>query len=73
MLRDSRSEVARIREQIRLEYEAANRVFADFTATAAHEFITKRQENIEACYTKLTQYMHPVEVIQLMAQVEQEI
>jgi len=73
MLRDSGSEIARIREQIRLEYEASNRVFTDFTPTAAHEFITKRQENIEGCYTELIQYMSPVEAIQLMGQVEQDI
>ncbi|HEY0757359.1 MAG TPA: hypothetical protein VGD98_25625 [Ktedonobacteraceae bacterium] len=40
------SDVARIRRQIALEYEASRRVFADFTTTAMHEFITKRQENI---------------------------
>lgn len=68
-----KSEFARIREQICLEYEAARRVFTDFTPTATHEFITRRQENIEACYTELIQYMNPVEAIQLMVQVEQDI
>lgn len=70
---NGKSEIARIREQIRLEYEAARRIFADFTPTATHEFITRRQENIEACYTELIQHMNPAEAIQLMAQVEQDI
>ncbi len=70
---DKRSEIAHIREQIRLEYEAANRVFTDFTHTAAHEFITKRQENLETCYSKLIQCMHPAEAIQLIAQEGQAI
>ena len=63
------SEIARIRRQIALEYEAAERVFTGFTATAAHAFITARQENIAACYIELTRYLSPAEAIRLVAEV----
>lgn len=66
----SASDIARIREQIALEYEAAKQVFEGFTATATHAFITARQERIEACFTELTQYMSPAEAIHIMAEVE---
>ena len=69
----SASEIARIREQIALEYEAAKQVFEGFSATAAHKFITARQENIAACYTELVQYMSPPEAIQLMVEVEHSL
>lgn len=66
----SASEIARIREQIALEYEAAKQVFEGFSATAAHAFITARQENIEACFVELTQYMSPADAMRIMAEVE---
>ncbi len=69
----STSEIAQLRQRIALEYESAKQVFEGFTATAAHEFITAKQENIEACYTKLTQYMTPTEAIQIMVEVENGI
>jgi len=69
----SASEIARIREQIALEYEAAKQVFNGFTATAAHAFITARQENIEACYTELMHFMSPSQAIQLMVEVEHSL
>jgi len=49
----NKSEVARLREQIELEYQATQRVFTDFTPTAKHEYITKRQENIGVCFEEL--------------------
>lgn len=66
----SASEIARLRQQIALEYEAAKQVFDGFTATAAHAFITARQENIEACFVELTHYMSPADAIRIMAQAE---
>jgi len=69
----NQSEVARLREQIALEYQAASRVFHDFTPTAQHEFITKRQENIAACYEELKQFMSPQEAMILLTQVEAEV
>ncbi len=53
------SEVARLRERIALEYQAASRVFTDFTPAARHEYITKRQQNIETCYQDLKKHMSP--------------
>lgn len=69
----NKSEVAKIRERIALEYEAAKHVFEGFSQTASHAFITARQENIEACYTELIQYMTPAEAIQIMVEVESGI
>lgn len=69
----SKSEVARIRQQIALSYQAANRIFHEFTPTARHAYITKHQENIEACFTELTRHMSPQEAIVLLAEVEGEV
>jgi hypothetical protein len=43
----NKSEVARLREQIRLEYEASKRALIDLSIIAPHQFITKRMERIE--------------------------
>jgi hypothetical protein len=67
------SEVARLRERIQREYEAANRVFTDFTLTARHEYITKRQENIAACFSELKQYMSSEDAIRMIYEVEAQI
>jgi hypothetical protein len=64
----SQSEVARLRRQIELEYEAANRVFIDFTPTARHDFITKRQENIEGYFQELKKFITPEEALNLIIQ-----
>jgi hypothetical protein len=64
----NRSEVACLREQIVREYQAANRLFTDFTATARHEYITKRQENIGACFEELSKLMPPEEAIVIVAE-----
>ena len=45
--RKNKSEVARILEQISLEYEAAHRMMHDFAAGAGkHEFIATRMANM---------------------------
>lgn len=62
------SEVARIRRQIELEYEACTRLFTDFTPTARHEFITKRQENIGGYFEELSRIMPPEEAIVIVAE-----
>ncbi|HZO74832.1 MAG TPA: hypothetical protein VFB60_21680 [Ktedonobacteraceae bacterium] len=64
----SQSEVARIREQIRLEYEASQRIFTDFTLTARHQYITKRQENIGVCFEELSKLLSPQEAIAIVAE-----
>jgi hypothetical protein len=70
MYNTNKSEVARIRERIACEYEAANRVFTGFTPTARHEFITRRQENIATCFAELRQYMSPEEAVMVVVQAE---
>ncbi len=67
------SEVARLREQIRLEYEASRRILNDFTPTARHEFISRRQENIQAYFTELQRYMTTDEAMSVLIQVEQQV
>jgi hypothetical protein len=50
----NQSEVARILEQISLEYEAAHRGIYGFACGAAkHEFITARMENMGNLHSKL--------------------
>ena len=50
----NKSEVARILEQISLEYEAAYRSMYGFAAgSAKHEFITARMENMGNLHSKL--------------------
>jgi hypothetical protein len=50
----NKSEVARILEQISLEYEAAQRIMYDFAAGAAkHQYISARMENMGNLHSKL--------------------
>ncbi len=63
------SEVARLREQIELEYQASQRVFTDFNLTARHEYITKRQDTIGNCFEELSKLMPPEEAIAIVAEV----
>ena len=69
----NKSEIARLREQIALEYQASQRVFTDVTATGRHAFITRRQENIAQHFEDLQQYMSPEAAMQLIIQVENQI
>ena len=55
MSETNKSEVAQLKEQIALEYQASERVFTGFTPTAKHEYITKRQENIAVHFEALKQ------------------
>ncbi len=48
------SEIARLRQQIRLEYEAAQRGLTGLAeGSAQHAFITRKMENMEACFSLL--------------------
>ena len=69
----TKSEVARIREQIELEYQASQRVLTGFTPTARHEFISKRQENIAGYFRDLTKYMSEEEAIVVVLSAENGI
>jgi hypothetical protein len=64
------SEVARIRRQIELEYEASSRPFTDFTPITRHDFISARQENIAKYFQDLTQYMSQEEAITIVLNAE---
>jgi len=68
----SQSEIARIREQIALEYQSAQFVFSRFTATAQHEFLTKRQENVASYFEELQKHMPPEAAMQLLIQESQQ-
>ena len=72
MSEPDKSEVARLREQIAREYQASRRVFTDFTPTARHEYITKRQENIAVHYEELKKHMSPEEAMLLVMQIDNE-
>ncbi len=67
---DSNSEIARIKQQILLEYEAAVRVFTQPSITARHDFIEHRQEKLGDYFQELTQHISPEEAIQIFIQVE---
>jgi hypothetical protein len=49
----SESEVARLRREITLSYQACLSVFASPSITAPHSFITARMERISDCQTRL--------------------
>jgi hypothetical protein len=68
----NKSEVARIKQQIALQYQAAARVFTDFTATARHAFLTAHQEKLGLCLEELTQYMSPEDAMQTFIQAQVE-
>jgi hypothetical protein len=69
----NKSEVARIKQQIAIEYQAASRVFTDFNAKARHAYLTARQEKLGVCLEELTLYMSPDEAMQTFIQVQAEI
>jgi len=68
----NQSEVARIKEQITREYQAAQHVFGGFTPTAKHEYLTKRQENLGMHFEELKKHMSPEEAMQIFMQVEKK-
>lgn len=49
----SESEVARLRQEIMLSYQACLRVFESPSITAPHDFITARMERISDCQVHL--------------------
>jgi hypothetical protein len=65
----SQSEVARLRQQIALEYEAAQRGLYGFAeGTSQHAFITARLENIAACHDALKVLVGELEAIKIVAE-----
>ncbi|HET9999349.1 MAG TPA: hypothetical protein VFQ36_00560 [Ktedonobacteraceae bacterium] len=69
MQEENKSEVARIKRQIELEYEAAQRAMYGFAVGAAkHEFITARMENMGRCHEKLVTLVGEQEAVKALAQ-----
>lgn len=66
------SEVARLRQQIEAEYQAAQRAISDVRMVGRHSFITMRQENIGQCFQTLSTLMKPEEAIKVVAETLQQ-
>ena len=64
------SEVARLRQCIHLEYEAAQRgLYGTAQGTAQHTFISQRLENMVAHHQTLTQLIGQQEAIKILVEV----
>lgn len=63
------SEFARLRQQIRLEYEAAQQGLHGLSqGCAQHAFITKKMENMASCYTALIEIVGEQEAMALFVE-----
>lgn len=71
---DSSSEVARLRRQIRLEYEAAQRGLTGLAeGSAQHAFITRKMENMEMCYSMLKNLIGESQATQVLTETLEHI
>ncbi len=71
---ESHSEVARLRQRIAEEYEAAMRGLTGFAyGTAKHEFITRRMEQIGTCHETLKQLVGEQEATRMLAETLQAL
>jgi hypothetical protein len=69
MEENNKSEVARIKRQIELEYEAAMRGMYGFAAgTAKHEFITAKMENMGRHHEQLIKLVGEREATKALAE-----
>jgi hypothetical protein len=69
MMSENTSEVARLRQHIQDEYEAATRGLTGLASgTARHAFITARNENIARAHEQLVTLVGADEAIQIVAQ-----
>jgi len=63
------SEIARLRQRIAEEYEAAMRGLSGFASSSArHQFITRRMEQIGACHETLQHLVGEQEASRMMAE-----
>jgi hypothetical protein len=69
---ENKSEVARIKQQIALEYEAAAGIFTLPSIVSRHDFIERRQEKLGDYFEELTRHMSPEEAIQIFIQIEKQ-
>ena len=66
---ENRSEVARLRQRIAQEYEAATRGLTGLAyGTAKHEFNTRRMEQMGACHETLKQLVGEQEATRMLAE-----
>lgn len=66
---ENRSEVARLRQRIAQEYEAARRGLTGLAyGTAKHEFITRRMEQIGSCHETLKHLVGEQEATRMLAE-----
>ncbi len=68
-----RSEVARLRQQIEAEYQAAHRALSDVAVVGYHALIIARQENICKCFETLSTLMTPEEAIKIVAETLEQV
>jgi hypothetical protein len=67
MIIESKSEVARLRHQIDLAYEAAQRGLVGLASGAAsHAFINAKMENIGVLHEELIELVGPDEALQIL-------
>lgn len=62
------SEIARIREQIAAEYDAARRGLEGPAITSRHAFISARMDNMGHSYNELTKLLGEEEAIRVVAE-----
>ena len=67
------SEIARIREQISLEYKAAQRGLYSPAMVVRHDFINKRMENVGELHEKLSRHIGMEEAIKTVLDIQVEI
>jgi hypothetical protein len=66
---EKHSEIARLRQRIAEEYEAATRGLTGLASGAAtHEFITKRMEQMGTCHETLKQLVGVQEAARMMVE-----
>ncbi len=71
---ENRSEVARLRQRIAEEYEAAMCGLTGLASgTAKHKFITKRMEQMGACHETLKQLVGEQEATRMLAETLQAL
>jgi hypothetical protein len=71
---ENKSEVARLRQRIAQEYEAATRGLTGLAyGTAKHEFITRRMEQIGSCHETLKHLVGEQEATRMLAETLEEL
>ena len=72
-MKENHSEIARLRQRIAEEYEAAQRGLTGFAqGSAKHEFITVRTEHIGVCHQALKDLVGEGEATRMMVETIEE-